>query len=266
MIASQFIDVDFPYERDFVPGDLSPQRFGVPKPEALCAAYADEAEVIPESQWKELSEEIRIAGGGSTQLVTRIFNQGREGSCVANATSQAHQIVQARQFGKDRVIQLSAISLYKRIGRSPSSGAMVSSGLKEMASRGILPLNNEANQPRFPHTMPATGFYEDFPDGWEQTAAMFKGHEWLEINSLAEMGSALLRQLPVVVGRDGHSICYCDLVYQDGAMLVKYANSWGNWGEGGFGYDSAKRIKSSSRWAFALRSVTVPQFQTDATK
>ena len=252
------IDVDFALQPEYVLGDTSPAIFGHGQAPGLCASFADEAEVIPESDWQDIAAAIQQRGTGNSALVTRIFNQKQEGSCVANATSQSNQIIQAQQFGKERVIQLSAISLYKRIGRSPNSGAMVSDGLKEMSSRGILPLDTPENKARFKHTMPATGFYEDFPDGWEETAGMFKSLEWIVIDRVEELVSALLMRWPVVVGREGHSICYCDYL-PDGR--VKYANSWGDWGENGFGYDTIKKIKSSSRWAFAPRSVTVPTFQ-----
>lgn len=259
MIKPAFIDVDFTQETRFGRGDLGMRAIDAQR----FASYADEAPVYPESQWREMADAIQKAGGGCSALVTRIYNQKQEASCVANATSQSHEITQAKQFGKDRVVHLSAISLYKRIGRSPSSGAMVSDGLEEMAERGILPLDDEANRARFGQcVMPNTGFSTKYPANWEQTAANFRVHEWLVLNSVAELISALLNQQPVVVGRSGHSICYCDAIYEDGKLLVKYANSWsGDWGEEGFGYDSLKLIKSSANWAFAPRSVVVPTFQ-----
>lgn len=178
-------------------------------------------------------------------------------NCVANACAQAHEIIQAKQSGKENVIPLSAISLYKRIGSSAQSGAMVSDGLDEMASRGILPLDTPENRAQFGLAcMPATGFRTKYPENWEATAKQFTADEWFIVDNVAELITALLNQHPVVVGRSGHSICYCDPVYKDGSLLVKYANSWGNWGESGFGYDSLRMIRSSASWAFALRSVT----------
>jgi hypothetical protein len=255
-MQAKFIDVDFSQQPQFVRGDNGHNPL---RDASRFAAFADEAETIAESQWRELADATQKAGGGASQLVTRIYNQGREGSCVANAASQGHEINQCRQFGKDRVVHLSAISLYKRIGRSASSGAMVSDGLEEMAERGILPLDTAENRERFgEHVMPATGFSERYPDGWESTAKRITAHEWVICDSVNEIISALLRQWPVMVGRSGHAICYCDPVYDGRNLLVKYANSWGNWGENGFGYDSLKLIKQSARWAYALRSVTAP--------
>src|SRR5688572_22666193 len=143
-IPSHLIDVDFPSDEKFTFGDQGFAAFGPPR-----APYGDSVQVIPESQWKDLAKAIADAGGGCSQLVSRIYNQGNEGSCVANACSQAHEIVQAKTVGKDSVVHLSAISLYKRIGRSPNSGAMVSDGLDEMAERGILPLDTPENRAKF---------------------------------------------------------------------------------------------------------------------
>lgn len=256
MLNAKFVDVDFSLQPQYVRGDnghaplRDRQRF---------ASFADTADVIPESQWRELAEAIQRDGGGAASLVTRIYNQQREGSCVANSAGQGHEINQARQYGRDRVVPLSAISLYKRIGRSPNSGAMVSDGLEELAERGILPLDTPQNRARFgAHVMPATGFYEKFPEGWETTAKLLTAHEWVICDAVEEIFSCLLRQWPVMVGRSGHAITYCDLLFEEGAWVVKYANSWGDWGDEGFGYDSLKLIRQSARWAYALRSVTAP--------
>ena len=259
MIDAKFIDIDFPTQPQYVPGDL-----GIRALDQRCAAYGDSINVIPESRWKDEAAAIQAAGGGCSQLVSRIYNQGQEGSCVANACAQALEIIQAKQIGKANVVPLSAISLYKRIGRSAQSGAMVSDGLEEMASRGILPLDTPANRAKYgAAVMPNTGFREPYPAGWEATAAKFRGTEWSIINSVAELVTALLNQHPVVVGRSGHSICYADVIYQGNEMLVPYPNSWGPWGSAfaghpsGWGFDSIRNIRSSASWAFALRAATV---------
>jgi hypothetical protein len=252
MIDKDLIDVDFADHREFVFGDLGKRAF-----EPRFQSYADVVPTIPESQWPAEAEKIKAAGGGCSALVTRIYDQKSEGSCVANACSQAHEICQAIQNGKENVVPLSAISLYKRIGRSAQSGAMVSDGLDEMAEKGVLPLDTPENRAKFGDcVMPNTGFRTAYPSGWEAVAAKFTAHEWFIVDTLAELITALIHQEPVVVGRSGHSICYCDPVYDNGKLLVKYANSWGNWGENGYGYDSLSMIRSSASWAFALRSVT----------
>jgi hypothetical protein len=254
-IDPKFIDVDFVTDPHYTFGNAGVRWFESWR----CQSYADNIEVIPESQWKDLVAQMDAAGGGADQLVTRIYDQKQEGSCVANACSQAHEILQAAKFGKENVTHLSAMSLYQRIGSSPNSGAMVDDGLEEMAERGVLPLDTPENRAKFgDQVMANTGWRNPKPSGWETTAKKFRATEWFIVDAVPELITALLNQHPVVVGRAGHSICYTRPVYKDGKLLVKYANSWsGGWGEQGFGYDSMNLIRSSSGWAFALRSVVM---------
>lgn len=248
----QFIDVDFTVQPEYVFGDLGASLFG-----SAFSDYESAEEVMTDAEIDAAIEKIDEDGGSLDRLVTRIFDQGQEGSCVANACTQANQVIQAKQFGKDKVVQLSPMSLYKRIGRSAQSGAMVSDGLDEMQKRGILPLNTPENEAKYGGiVMPATGFRNPFPTGWETTAKQFAGVEALIVRSVNALFTALCNGHPVVVGREGHSICYCRPMRRNGRRVVKYANSWKpTWGDGGYGYDSESQIRKSASWAFALRTV-----------
>ncbi len=245
----KWLDIDFSEQPQYVRGDLGPGE------ETFCSVYEDSIPVLSDADVRA-AVQAEEQTGGADKLVSRIYNQKQEGSCVANACCQSHEIVQALQYGKDAVVHLSAISLYKRIGRSPGSGAMVSDGLKELSSRGALPLDNEENKAKFlDKVMPNTGFYEKYPADWENTANNFTIVEHHVIRSLEGMKTALVLGHPVVVGRQGHSICYCRLMQKNGRYVVKYANSWGNWGDNGFGYDSEGQMRMSAGWAFAVRQV-----------
>lgn len=251
----QFVDVDFTKDAAFVLGDL-----GRNQDKLLCGAADDAVPLVPENEWRGLAEKIEAENSGLDQLVTRIFNQGQEGACVGHAATQQHQVMQAVQFGKNKVVQLSPMSLYKRLGRTASSGAMIDDALEEVTARGILPLSTSQNRAQFGNqVMPETGFDNRMPRGWEQTAKLFRASERLIVESEASLFSCLFRGHPVVVGRQGHSILYLRPVFKNGRWLIKYVNSWSeNWGEGGFGYDSASLFRESARWAFAVRSIVVP--------
>lgn len=245
----KWLDIDFSEQPEYVFGDLGPGE------ETFCSAYEDTVPTLSDADVRA-AVQAEEQTGGADKLVSRIYNQKQEGSCVANACCQSHEIVQALQYGKDAVVHLSAMSLYKRIGRSPGSGAMVSDGLKELSSRGALPLDNEENKARFlDKVMPNTGWSTPFPSDWENTANNFTIVEHHVIRSLEGMKTALVLGHPVVVGRQGHSICYCRLMLKNGRYVVKYANSWGNWGDNGFGYDSESQMRMSAGWAFAVRQV-----------
>jgi len=249
-INEEFIDVDFEKDPLYTAGDLGLGDVG-----GLCGNFGDSIEVMSDAEIGAAIDALDAAGGGADQLVTRIYNQGQEGSCVANAFSQSNEIIQALQYGKDKVVHLSAMSLYKRIGRSASSGAMVSDGIAEMVKRGILPLDNEENRAKYGSAvMPNTGWRTPFPADWESTAKYFRGHEYFIVRNSRELFTALCRQYPVVVGRAGHSICYVRPMKQNGRRIVKYANSWGNWGDNGYGYDTERLYLQSASWAVAVRS------------
>jgi hypothetical protein len=276
-----WVDCDFASDPRFVMGDTSEPTFEGEADEAnpirgppanddeptfgqVAEADLDQADeepvfeaavpIIPREQWPTHISAIDAAGGGLDLLVTRIYDQGREGSCTSNATCQSHEILQNAQYGPHRVVHLSAISLYKRVGSSPMSGSSVSANLRELRSRGALPV--EPCGGLFPHCMSNTGFSQRYPSGWEATAKLFKGGEYFEIRSYEGFITALLRGYPVVYGRQGHAICAVRPVIRNGRLYVKYANSWHHsWGDHGFGYDSESQIRQGAQWAFALRSV-----------
>ena len=250
---ASFVDYDFTKDSRYVQG-YTP---GIPS--GRCAAFADSFALIPEKDWRELCEARTKAS--MAHLVTRIFNQGNEGSCVGNAGTQAHQVLQAKTLGKSAVVQMSAMSLYKQIGNSANSGAMVEDAIDRLNDTGILPLDNAANKGRFAHTMSHTGFYQPWPSGWKDTAKKFSGIEGFACDTVAEMVSALFRGMPVHVGRAGHSIVYLDPVWLDGSLAVLYVNSWGNdWGgaggsfKGGFGVDTARYYRESADWCYAYQA------------
>lgn len=256
MIDNRFVDVDFTREKRYTAGAL-------PRVMDLFAGPSaqDVVPLIPRGQWPDLIAKREADGVSLSRMVSRIFDQKNEGSCVANATAQAHEICQAAQFGKANVIELSAISLYKRIGSSPDSGAMIDDALDEIRKGGILPRNSEENIRRFGgHVMPETGYYTRWPSGWESTAVKFAGGEAFIVNDSDELVSVLFAGFPIVVGRRGHSICYCDpMLDSRGRIVVKYANSWApDWGDNGFGYDSEQLFRESADWAFGLRTVRSP--------
>lgn len=227
-------------------------------------AYGDVYPVMPEAQREQEIERLD-AEGGIEFLIRWILNQGQEGSCVGNAGTGIMQLLLAKQFGIERAIQLSAISLYKQIGSGPMSGANVEDGVDKASDVGILPLDTTENRKRFgDHVMPPTGFYSRYPDGWQATARQFRMREKLLIRSVEELETAGVNGHPVWVGRAGHSIMYCRPTRKQGRGYL-YANSWSpDWGfaagtmTGGFGIDSVGLMSSSADYCFAVCSVVVP--------
>ncbi|GIV51768.1 MAG: hypothetical protein KatS3mg038_2289 [Candidatus Kapaibacterium sp.] len=97
--------------------------------------------------------------------------------------------------------------------------------------------------------MPSGDWHARFPQGWEETARQFLLDEVYVCRSVAAVVSALLRGHPVIVGRDGHAICYVRPTYRRGALSVIYANSWGQWGVGvgPWEYGFRARLRAATR-------------------
>lgn len=219
--------------------------------------FEDAIPLVPQAQWPELAAAIAAAD----DLVPYTNDQGAEGSCVGNASSFGFDSVQALQVGTDRMIRTSAMSLYKRIGRSAQSGAMVGDALEELRQRGILPLDTPENRARFAHVHPATGFGRSLPNGWEETAAQFRVEEYWDLASLEGFVSALLSGYTVVYGRSGHCICARRPVLEKGIWYIRYKNSWWvdgkPWGENGFGHDTLSFLSKQNKYGwYAIRTVT----------
>lgn len=259
-IDDRYLDVDFTKEPEYTFGDLGAQCFGSEP------VFEDSETLIPRNQWEGLAEKLESTKTGLEWLVTRIYDQGREGACVANMFGAGIEICQAKQHGRDAVVPLSAMSLYRRIGRSPSSGSTLNDALADGGRRGMLPLDTPANRARFGEAvMPNIGWSQTFPANWEATAKLFRTHEAPVIRSFDGLVSALLKGYPVGVGRQGHSILYVGVRFRSGRIVVPYPNSWSErWGQamgfmpGGFGFDSESQIKQSASWAIAFRSVIIP--------
>ena len=214
--------------------------------------------VIPRSQWPELCEQAE--DNPLEANVQRIMNQGQEGSCASNASSQCMETVTFVQGGSDLYVPLSAISLYKQVGSSPNSGSTIDGNLRALQTTGILPLDTPENRERFQAVMSHTGFYKSYPANWKETAKLFRADEWFDLNSFDQVATCTFVGFPICYGRAGHAICGMRIVREVNRYLLKYANSWGSWGENGYGYDSESAISGAIRsyGAWGLRSTVIP--------
>lgn len=249
IVDDEFLDVTFPDDPNYT--------FGLTGGDSVFGTcYEDIYGAMSDAEIDEAIEKQDAEDSGLDDLVVNIFSQKNEGSCVANAYAQAHQVLQAKQLGKKNVTKLSAISLYKQIGRSASSGANVTDGANALSEVGILPLDTPENRAKYNGiVMPATGFNSKYPENWKSVAKLFRGVEKHRCKTVQGIYSANLQGFTVIVGREGHSICYLRPTLYKGKRVVKYANSWGNWGDKGYGYDSQSQIEKSASGAWAIRSV-----------
>lgn len=261
-IPARFLDVDGVPSTD-------PQNFGcLPRDDAFAstfASFSDNIELIPRSQWKDL---CAIQGEANKAFVKKIKNQGQEGTCASNATTQAAEIIWNKQFGLDNWVEFSPIAVYRWIASSPRTGSNIGANLRQLTQVGALPVAKDENRDFLKRAgldstdvLTPTGYYQTFPDGWKTTAAHFQAMEAFDIDSFEAFATALLKGFPVVYGRSGHAITGARLVWDESKSIfaVEYANSWGPWGDKGYGYDSESYLKRAggSYGAFALRAMKV---------
>lgn len=265
IIDTRYVDVDFTKEPQYVRGDNGARPFRGRKRTYKEALEAGGELLLPQSEWPQEAEKSEAEQAGLEWLIIFILNQLSESSCVGNATTQGHHVLQAKQFGIDKVTLLSAISMYQLIGANANSGASIDDALDEGRKTGIVPLDTPANRAVFGNVvMPATGFRSSRPAGSAAIAKKFRFDETLICESIDEMGTALFNKHPVIVGRAGHSILYLGIVYINGKLYALYVNSWGPWGQAagrmpyGFGLDSLSYLRQSAQWCWAPRSIVNP--------
>lgn len=224
--------------------------------------YEDTFAVYPRSDWPELIQQNQSL----RQLVVKIKDQKNEGSCASNMATQALQICWVQTFGFNAFVEFSPISIYRWVASGPNSGSTISGNLRQLKEVGVLPVRDAASEAALStmglptnHTLTPTGYYQQFPDNWKQTADFFQGIEAFDIGSFDGMLSASMDGFAVGYGRAGHAICGV-APYRDGSGYgIEYANSWGDWGDEGFGRDTESFVSSAIRsyGAWALRSVKI---------
>lgn len=210
-----------------------------------CKPLADEMDIIRRDQWGGLIGTVSLR-----HKVKQILDQGSNGSCATESTTQSEHIVRA-VAGLPFVL-LNPLSIYRVTSGGRDQGSSIDENLVFARETGILP---ESYWPR------SKGFRTTPPDGWQDVAADYKIDEFFDVSSIDEVGTALLRGFPVVFGWEGHSCVLVELLSDIEAL---YANSWGDWGDEGFGTIKLNKI-NFQYGSFATRTVvpsgeTVPTF------
>lgn len=244
-INDAFVD----YDLTIVPEGQTSGWIEQPNDELCAGVETDDFErilssaMIQKSDWHLWADKMWPLLTASVQT---IHSQGREGSCVANALAQGVECAMYLQFGPEWWRELSPMSLYERIGRSPNSGAYIPNGVTEVIERGILPVDNDLNREKYDLVYPPRGFNPRRLNAldWKPTAKLFRAR-FLRINSPVAWFSALMRGKPIIYGRSGHAICSIAAAQNRGKWFFAYVNSWGKWGDKcndrfdyGIGWDS----------------------------
>lgn len=238
-----------------VPGDGTAQERG-DKFGSQFASFANDQEVIPRSQWDALLDAYDYAL--AEQYVAKIKRQTL-GSCASHSSTSCCEYLRNKAVGASNCVLLSPLSVFKFVG-SRNGGSTLDANMRQISQVGVLPLDTPENREKYgEHVWPENQWSGNLPSGWQETAKLFRFTEWNEIGSFDEFFSALLQWKPVYYGRAGHAIYGVRPMKKDGQYVIKYANSWGNWGDAGFGYDTERYVSGSIRsyGCYAPRAATL---------
>jgi len=162
-------------------------------------------------------------------------------NCTSFNTTIEYEYLFTLTYGRQYWIEFSPQSLYQLCGSSSGSGSSLSCNMEKLRTSGLIPADTPANRERFgAMVLKNVGWSQRSnprPDGWREFAKHFRVNEWVKISTLEEFFTCLLLNKPVSYGRSGHSICGVAPVWRNGWKIM-YHNSWGDWGDEGFGYDT----------------------------
>jgi|TARA_Y100000310_G_scaffold333830_1_gene412196 hypothetical protein len=190
------------------------------------------------------------------RTLVKIYSQSNTSACVGFGSAQALEITTTRRYGRKNHHSLSGMSVYKNIGNTIRSGAMISDGMKQIANVGALPLKNDKNDEEFDLTWGLLDWSKKFPRGWKSKVP-FRVAKWGKAQGEDEIDSALANGFCGIVGRSRHCVPYFGLYYEGNDSFAPFANSWGsNWGDKGVGYDSLRTRRNLVM--YLILEVTVP--------
>ncbi len=188
----------------------------------MCQGFAEAIKVVPRDKWPDLIGKVDLR-----PFVKVVLDQNGVGSCATESTTAGAMIIRS-VAGQPHTL-LNPLSIYRVTSGGRDQGSSIDTNLAFARDVGILP---EEYWPR------SKGWRATPPDGWKLVASRYRIKEIYDIRNEAEVGSALLKGFPVVFGWRGHSCILTELL---STTVAEYLNSWGNWGDGGFG-----KIKLSS--------------------
>lgn len=241
MSLSRWIDLDLEHEvpedqglgwLPQPPSELLASYAGIPWFDELCAE-----DMVPRSEWQARAAAVRA---DLRATVAEIYSQGRTSACVGFGTAQAVETTLNRRYGRKHRVPLSGMSVYDQIGRTLMSGAYIPDGIEFAGEVGPLPLRTPETEKKYPVTFPGLDYRWDRPAGWKDTAKLFRVTKAAKARGVEMIASALLRGRCGIVGRSRHCVPYVYLDFSGNSPVAAYANSWGQWGDGGFGYDSER--------------------------
>ena len=189
--------------------------------------------LIPESDYEGIIKEQEERKTRLSDLITQAKlppkNQRNLPYCWVFGPTGTIEASRVKQ--NQLMVPLSATSAGAVIKNFRAEGGWGREALQFLADRGVMAEEQwpECSLDRQYNT----------PSNWEIAKNNYRVTEWWELRprNLRQLVSCVLRGIPVTVGYNWwqHQIYVADIIWLDGTIAIRIRNSWGPWGDNGFG-------------------------------
>jgi len=231
---------------------------------------------VEPSEWKDVARENDKYKTWAMDRRNRWTNQSPSHECTSHALVQCFETTWNAQAesssswesqGKSgHPVCVSQISIYAEANPRQWGGAGCQQVLGIALRRGFIPEPIWGQEKLFKHTLHGTAGkggannsngpwvpVSRFPDGWQETAMHLRPLEIINPRSYEQVVCCLLAGRAVGVGRSGHSIPYCSVVWRDNQLYAAYSDSYDV-----IRYDSLRMIRSAVGGSYCVWSTTTP--------
>lgn len=224
---------------------------------------------IEERDWKDVAAQNDQYHTWPDDYRNRRTHQGRSHECTCHCLLQCFEIAWNRQVGREHASWVSALSVYIEANPRQWGGSTMQRTLGIARDRGFLPDHDGSNgrdtqKSLYPTTLHCTAggnshssngpwvSLRSLPENYRDVAKNFRVLEYINIRDWRQIVCLVLNGYAVGVGRSGHAIPYCKIVWRGGDLFAQYADSYVV-----DRFDSMRMIKSAVGGAYAIASTTV---------
>jgi hypothetical protein len=183
--------------------------------------------IIPDQFWDELCQ-TAAHKYQRERIAKPIYDQNSTGSCAAESANGGLNAIASR-MGQPLVL-FNPLFVYHTTSGGRDNGSVIGDNVNFLLENGACPEEIWPRHKGF-RAKPSSEAYE--------IAEFFKLLEAFYVETVAEFVSALLKDYVIHFGYSGHAVLADRYL---GKGRIEYKNSWGNWGDEGFGTLSTRNI------------------------
>lgn len=192
-----------------------------------CDSVRSVIEVVPSRHWDELADTNWHTNRRARFRYT--LDQDGVGSCGAESAAGIKAARDALQ-GLPKIVY-NPWFVYQTTSGGRDNGSVIGDNVEFVRDHGIAP---EEVWPR------SKGWRASPSSEAKRVANFFTLREFFYVENTDEFVSALLQGMDIHFGYTGHAIVACQYLKQ---RKIRYKNSWGDWGDDGFGTLSVSNIR-----------------------